>query len=176
MRGAATQLATLAISGGALLVLLLFVPALEAPFLVPKFAALELAAALGVVAYGLARTAGEGAWARPITLGALLVVASTTVAWIAAASKPLGAPYALAAMARWGSLLGVACGASVLADSHDARQRALEAVTVAAAVVALIGLLQHIEAMPLRIPIISTPGSTFGNRNIAAEIMAIARS
>jgi O-antigen ligase len=174
VRGAATQLATLAISGGALLVLLLFVPALEAPFLVPKFAALELAAALGVVAYGLARTAGEGAWARPITLGALLVVASTTVAWIAAASKPLGAPYALAAMARWGSLLGVACGASVLADSHDARQRALEAVTVAAAVVALIGLLQHIEAMPLRIPIISTPGSTFGNRNIAAEVMAIA--
>jgi O-antigen ligase len=77
-------------------------------------------------------------------------------------------------MARWGSLLGVACGASVLADSHDARQRALEAVTVAAAVVALIGLLQHIEAMPLGIPIISTPGSTFGNRNIAAEVMAIA--
>jgi O-antigen ligase len=174
VRGAATELATLAISGGALLVLLLFVPALQAPFLVPKFAALELAAALGVVAYGLARMAGGASWARPMTLGAWLVLASTTVAWIAAATKPLGAPYAVAAMARWGSLLGVACGASVLADSHDARQRALEAVTVAAAVVALIGLLQHIEAMPLGIPIISTPGSTFGNRNIAAEVMAIA--
>jgi O-antigen ligase len=170
----AIRLASVTVSGGILLVMLLFAPALEAPFLVPKFAALELAASLGFVAYALARaTTAHPMWTGPLKVGVLLVLATTLVAWLAAASRPLGAPYAVAAVVRWGSLLGVACGASVLADSPDARDRALQAVTVAVGAVAAIGLLQHLDILPLPIPVISMPGSTFGNRNLAAEVMAM---
>ena len=38
----------------------------------------------------------------------------------------------------------------------------------------LIGLLQHLRLLPLPIPTISVPGSTFGNRNVAAEAVAMA--
>jgi O-antigen ligase len=171
----ARGLATLATTGAALLVLLLFVPTLQAPFLVPKFAALELAASLGLVAFALRRAAIGGLqWTRPVTVGALLVLATTAVAWMTATGKPPGAPYAVSAMARWGSLFGLACGVSVLDDAVQARRRVLEAVTIAAAAVAAIGLLQHLEVMPFAIPVISKPGSTFGNRNAAAEVMAMA--
>ncbi len=37
----------------------------------------------------------------------------------------------------------------------------------------LIGLLQHLQILPLQIPTISVPGSTFGNRNVAAEAVAM---
>jgi O-antigen ligase len=63
---------------------------------------------------------------------------------------------------------------SVVADLREPRQRVLETITVAAAVVAAIGLLQHLELAPLSIPVISRPGSTFGNRNLAADVMAMA--
>jgi hypothetical protein len=39
--------------------------------------------------------------------------------------------------------------------------------------VSLIGLLQHLQILPFPIPIISVPGSTFINRNIAAEAIAV---
>ncbi len=103
-------------------------------------------------------------------------MATTALAWAAAALRPHGAPYALDAIARWGSLFGLACGAAVLDDADDrgeARQRLLTAVTIAAAGVAVIGLLQHMEHLPFPIPVISKPGSTFGNRNAAAEVMAV---
>jgi O-antigen ligase len=172
---APTRLAALAISGAVLFVLLLFVPSLEAPFLVPKFAALEVTASLGLVAFALRRAlTGGPRWAGPLTAGALLVLATTAISWMAAAGRSLGAPYAVDAVARWASLFGLACGASVLADAQDARQRVLEVVAATAGLVAAIGLLQHLEVIPLSIPVISTPGSTFGNRNAAAEVMAMA--
>ena len=46
-----------------MLVLLVYAPALQAPFLVPKFAALEIAASLGLVAFGLQRArVGRPLW------------------------------------------------------------------------------------------------------------------
>jgi O-antigen ligase len=171
---AAAGLALLATAGGTMLVLLLYMPALQAPFLAPKFSALEIAAAVGVAALALDRAKRSGArWTRGLTAGAWLVLATTAVSWIAAARGPLGAPYAVDAMARWGSLFGMACAASVL-DAGGPRRRVLEAITMASAAVAAMGLLQHAGLLPLSIPVISTPGSTFGNRNQAAEAMAMA--
>jgi hypothetical protein len=171
----AIRLAVVATGGAALLVLVVYSPALQAPFLVPKFAALDLAASLGVGAFALHKAAtGRPVWSRSVTAGATLVLATSAIAWIAAAGRPVGAPYAVAALARWGSLFGLACGASVLADVPEERQRLLEAVTLAATAVAAIGLAQHLEILPLAIPVISTPGSTFGNRNVAAEAIAMA--
>jgi O-antigen ligase len=169
---AAVALATLATSGAALLVLILFAPNLQAPFLVPKFAALEVTASLAWTAFLLRRSTTEGPlWSRSASLGTLLVLVTSAVAWLAA--PPHGVPYAASAMARWGVLFGLACGASVIADAPRARGLVLQALTISAAIVALAGLLQHIGAMPFVIPVISTPGSTFGNRNIAAEVMAM---
>jgi O-antigen ligase len=173
MTRAATTLAALVSGGGTLLVLLVYAPALQAPFLVPKFAVLELAGALGFASFVL-RTMEPAAsrWSPAVRAGVLLVLATSIIAWVAAALGP-GAPYAIDAVARWGSLFGVACGTSVIADLRQPRQRVLEAVAIAAAVVAVLGLLQHLELTPLSIPVISRPGSTFGNRNLAAEVMAM---
>jgi O-antigen ligase len=156
-------------------VCLLYVPALQAPFVVPKVAVLEITAALGFVAFALRRVAeGRPRWSPHVALGVLAVLLTTAFAWLAVARGPSGAPYAPAALARWASLFGLAAGASVLADDREARQRVFEAVTVAAAAVSAVGLWQHLDITPLPIPVISTPGSTFGNRNIAADTIAMA--
>lgn len=178
MSEVAAGLATIATSGAALFVLLLYAPSLQAPFLAPKFAALELAATVGLVALALKRvTSGGPRWTRSIAAASWLVLITTGIAWAAAATRPLGAPYALDAVARWGSLFGLACAASVLDSAPDgARGRAelLATVTAAASIVATVGLLQHAELLPFPIPVISLPGSTFGNRNAAADVMAMA--
>jgi O-antigen ligase len=165
----------LACCGAVLLVLMVFKASLQAPFLVPKFAALEVTASLGFVAFALRRAmTGRPRWTFATAAGAALVLATTAIAALIACGWPPGAPYAVFAMARWGCLFGLACGASVLDDVPDERQRVLETVTIAAAAVAAIGLLQHIDRWPLFIPVLSRPGSTFGNRNQAAEVMAMA--
>jgi O-antigen ligase len=162
-------------AGGALLVLVAYLPALQAPFLVPKFAVLETAASMGLVAFAVHRASHAGPrWPRALTAGAWLVLATTAIAWAAAIHGPLGAPYAVAAMARWGALFGMACASSLVDEPSHARWRVFEAITVAAAAVAAIGILQHLEVLPLAIPVISKPGSTFGNRNPAAEAIAMA--
>jgi O-antigen ligase len=171
----ATRLAALATSAAAFFVLLLYVPSLEAPFLAPKFAAVGAAAAAALAAFGLRRAeARRRLWATPLAAGAFLVLATSTISWAVAAGEPLGAPYAIAALWRWAGLFSLAAGASVLDGAPATRQRVLETVTVAAAVVSAIGLLQHADRLPLSIPVISTPGSTFGNRNLAAEVIALA--
>ncbi len=175
MNEAATGLATLATAGGALLVLVLYMPALQAPFLVPKFAALEVMASLGLIAFALNQVAWQRPrWARGMAASSWLVLATTAASWAAASHGPLGAPYAVDAMARWASLLALACAASVVDAAAETRWRLFEAITIAAAAVATIGLLQHLELLPISIPVISTPGSTFGNRNQAAEAIAMA--
>jgi O-antigen ligase len=174
LSAAAVRLATWATSGAAFFVLLLFTPTLQAPFLVPKFAALELTASLAWGAFMLRRATTDGPrWSPGISLGVLLVLATSVVAWVATSDGPHGAPYAVAALARWGALFGLACGSSVIADVPEARRQMLGVLTLAASVVSLVGLLQHIGAMPLGIPVISLPGSTFGNRNAAADAMAM---
>jgi O-antigen ligase len=171
----AMVLAALTSCAAPLLILIVYAPALQAPFLVPKFAALEVLGSLGVVSFFWQRAVtGKPRWTRPLTVGVWLVLATSLVSWAAAARGTAGAPYALDAVARFVACLGLACASSVIADTPDARQRVLEAVTMAAAAVAAIGLLQHIDWLPLAMPVISTPGSTFGNRNFAAEAMAMA--
>ncbi|MBV9947182.1 MAG: O-antigen ligase family protein, partial [Myxococcales bacterium] len=167
-------LATWSVGGGAFVVLLLYAPALQAPFLVPKFAALEIAAALGLAAFAFHRVlAGGQRWSGWLAAGAWLVLITSGVSWLAAFGLPYGSAYAVPALLRWGALFGVACGASVL-HGRPAAGRALEAVTLAAGIVAVIGLLQHLEALPFAIPVFSLPGSTFGNRNLAGEVIAMA--
>ncbi|HTB73177.1 MAG TPA: hypothetical protein VK762_08025, partial [Polyangiaceae bacterium] len=171
----AAGLAALICCAAPLLALVAYAPALQAPFLVPKFAVLEISGALGWLAFLLQRVLmGQPRWSRAAAVGAWLVIATTLASWIAALGREPGAPYALDAFARSASCLGLACGASVIAGDGDARQRVLEAVTTAAGAVAAVGILQHFEWSPLVIPVISTPGSTFGNRNFAAETMAMA--
>jgi putative inorganic carbon (HCO3(-)) transporter len=170
-RGAALSLAAVATGAAAVVVPLIYLPALEAPFVVPKTAVLEVAAALGLLGYAMQLGAERRVrWSAPAALGAALLLATTLLAWAAAPA----APYAVPALARWGALFGVACGAAVVGGDPQARQRLLEAVAGAAAVVSALGVLQHLELLPLPIPVISAPGATFGNRNLAAEAVAVA--
>ncbi|HSS37747.1 MAG TPA: O-antigen ligase family protein, partial [Polyangia bacterium] len=76
-------------------------------------------------------------------------------------------------LARWGAAAGVALG-TALAIASRKRERLVDAIQISAALVSAIGLAQHLGVCPLPIPSISVPGSTFGNRNIAAETIAAA--
>ena len=171
----ANRVGLLATTGAALLVLLLYAPALHAPFLAPKFAALEVTAALGFLAFALRQASPGGPRAsRALVLAVVLVFATTALSWLAARAREEGAPYAVDALARWVSLLGLACGASVLSSASGARERLVHTITLAAGLVAALGLLQHAAVLPIAIPVISNPGSTFGNRNLSAEVIALA--
>ncbi len=171
----ARALATLSVCGGVFLVLLLYAPQLHAPFLVPKFAALEVCAALGWIAFAMRHASGDRVrWDRTIVVGWFLVFGTTAIAWLATRATPEGAPYAVASLSRWGSLLGLTCAASVVSETPGDGQRVLETIAVTSGIVAVIGLMQHAWILPFEIPVISVPGSTFGNRNAAAEVMALA--
>jgi O-antigen ligase len=168
------RLAFVASAGAAVLVPLAYFPGLDAPFLAPKFSALELAAALAFLAWAWGRGWRTApAWSPPVAAGAALVLVTTLGAWAVASHGPVGAPYAVAAVARWAALFGLAAGTALLADVPEARQALLEAITAGAAVVSAVGLWQHLELPGLAIPVISAPGSTFGNRNLAAEAVAL---
>jgi O-antigen ligase len=173
---AADRLALAATCAGAALVPLAYLPPLEAPFLVAKFAVLQIAAALGFAALALRWWAvpDQPLWSRPLARAALLVLATTALAWAFAGRGPaIGAPYADAALARWGALFGIACGTSLVARDPRARRTLLETVTATGTIVAAIGLWQHLDIVPLPIPEWSPPGSTFGNRNMGAEAIAL---
>ena len=114
--------------------------------------------------------------ARPIVAAGaafgLAVVISTV---LAAARGAPGAPYAADELVRLGAMFGVAAGAALAARADIRNTRRLcEAIHASAGLVALIGLAQHLRLSPLPIPAISVPGSTFGNRNVAAEAVAMA--
>jgi O-antigen ligase len=170
---APTRLAAVAACGAAVVVPLVYLPLAEAPFRVPKLAALEIAAALGYLALALRMASGRATWERLFAWGAALVLATTVLSWAVAARGPAGAPYAVPAVARWAALFGIAGAAAVLARDAGWRQTLLEAATWTAAVVSAVGLWQHLELAPLPIPVISAPGSTFGNRNLAGEAIAL---
>jgi O-antigen ligase len=190
-------------AGAAVLVPLSYAPALATPFTGPKEAILELAGALGLGALvlspapggqgqGQARETGEAAAAAglfgPLRLGvwgAVLWLASLVVSAVAAASAhtPPGAPYAIAAIVHWLAIFGLAAGVVAATGAPRpgdgkggpaALEPVLLAVTVAAAVVSALGLVQHADLFPVPVPVISTPGSTFGNRNLSGEAIALA--
>jgi O-antigen ligase len=166
----AGPLAAAASCGAALGVPLVFVGLLEAPFVVPKLALLELCAVAGFLAFALRAQRGRGRLLeRPVAVGAALVLVTTALSWAVAAASP----HAEAAFARWAAFFGMACGAAVVAGDARGRRALLETVTIAAAAVSAIGLWQHLDLTHLPIPVLSAPGSTFGNRNLAAEAVAM---
>ena len=158
----------------AIAIMLGYAPVLSSPFVVPKLAILELAGALGLLGWSIGPCGPR--WNRGIAgAGAafgLLLVISAALALKRAAP---GAPYAATEMMRFGALAAVAMGAGFAARA-DARsgRRLAEAIHAGAGLVALLGLSQHLRLLPLPIPTISVPGSTFGNRNVAAEAVAMA--
>jgi len=184
---AARAAAGAATCAAAFLVPLIYAPSLAAPFTVPKQTILELGAALSIgallvrlaVSNRAAADETSSRWllelrqrVRPLRWGIILVLGSVALS-AAIADRAPGAPYALPALVRWVALFGVAGG--VLASGGDAAipARLLQSVTVSAALVSLIGLLQHLDLFALPVPVISTPGSTFGNRNLGAEAVAL---
>jgi len=167
-----------ALAAAAVAIMLGYFPSLSAPFVAPKLAVLLVAGACGFLGW----TAGS--WRRrpaPRTVPAI-VIASTAFGLVAVISAMLaagrgapGAPYAPVELIRLGAMFGVAAGAAFAArvDARNGR-RLCEAIHASAGLVALIGLCQHLRLSPLPIPSISVPGSTFGNRNVAAEAVAMA--
>ena len=177
-----------ALAAGAVAIMLGYFPPLSSPFVAPKLAILLVAGACGLLGWA------AGPWRRPAArdgasppadvrtsfqtiLGAgaafgLVVVVSTA---LAVRRRGPGAPYAAVEIVRMGAMFGVAVGAAFAARA-DARntRRLCEAIHASAGLVALIGLAQHLRLSPLPIPSISVPGSTFGNRNVAAEAVAMA--
>ena len=177
MNGAAKAgagLAAAGVMGAAMLVPLAYWPGLQAPFLVAKTAALQVTAALAFLGFALWRAAGGGpVWPRVMTAGAALVLATTAAAWLRAETFHGHTPYAAAAAARWAALLALAAGAAVVAGERARRQSLLEVVSAAIAAVSVVGLVQHLGVISLPIPVISAPGGTFGNRNLAADAVAV---
>ena len=173
-----------ALAAAAVAIMLGYLPALSSPFVAPKLAVLLVAGACGFLGWA------AGSW-RPqpaphdrggvrgdraiigasTAFGLLAVIA----AMLAAGRGAPGAPYAPVELIRMGAMFGVAVGAAFAAraDARNAR-RLCEAIHASAGLVALIGLAQHLRLSPLPIPSISVPGSTFGNRNVAAEAVAMA--
>jgi O-antigen ligase len=162
-------------------IMLGYLPSLSSPFVAPKLAVLLVAGASGLVGWAAGtwrprpadrdRKGDRMIWGAATAFG-LLIVSSAT---IAAARGAPGAPYAPVEILRIGAMFGVAVGAAFAAraDGRNAR-RLCEAIHASAGLVALIGLGQHLRLSPLPIPAISVPGSTFGNRNVAAEAVAMA--
>jgi O-antigen ligase len=168
--GTSTRFATRVTCAAAVLIPLAFLPPLQAPFTIPKGSLLEIAAALAFAAWTMA----AARYARPVMAGALAVLATGAISTVASElSGPLGAPYAVASLARWGALFGISCGVAVVALDAEARRKLLEAVTAAAAIVSAIGLIQHVYPAAVTMPVISAPGGTFGNRNMAGEAVAM---
>ena len=93
---------------------------------------------------------------------------------LAAFRRPPGAPYALAEIVRLLAIIGVGAAAAQATRDAGWRRRLFEGVHVAAGIVSLIGLLQHVQLLPFAMPSISVPGSTLGNRNMAGEAVAMA--
>jgi O-antigen ligase len=160
----------------ALLVPLFYVPGADSPFADPKLALLLVAGGIGLAAALLARARGEKPAGSAAVRAALAAVVATTLlaAIIAALRRPPGAPYAVAEIVRMLAMIGVAAAAADAVRDAIWRRRLFEAIHVSAGVVSLIGLLQHIELQPLSLPVISVPGSTFGNRNMGGEAVAMA--
>jgi O-antigen ligase len=175
--GNALAVATVAIMLG-------YLPALNSPFVAPKLAVLLVAGACGFLGWA------AGSWRpqpaphdRGSVRGDRAIIGASTAfgllaviaAMLAAGRGVPGAPYAPVELIRLGAMFGVAVGAAFAAraDGRNAR-RLCEAIHASAGLVALLGLAQHLRLSPLPIPSISVPGSTFGNRNVAAEAVAMA--
>jgi O-antigen ligase len=150
---------------------LVFVPGLDSVFAEPKFALLLVSGALGICG---ALIAGFRGWPEgPLPLAAAAWLGTSALSAIVAAVRAdPGVPYAGPELLRLAAVLGVAIAAAQADRAW--RRRLATAIHFSAGLVSLLGLLQHLLILPFPIPVISLPGSTFGNRNIAAEAVAVA--
>src|SRR3954471_19734743 len=178
-----------ALAAAAVAVMLGYFPSLSLPFVAPKLTVLLVAGACGFLGWAArsweprppsGQQSDDGARIRAIggpivAAGAAFALVVVTSAVLAVGRGTPGAPYAAVEIIRIGAMFGVAVGAA-FAGRADARhtRRLCEAIHAGAGLVALIGLCQHLRLSPLPIPAISVPGSTFGNRNVAAEAVAMA--
>jgi O-antigen ligase len=158
-----------------------YAPNLDAPFTAPKLALLLAAAGLAMAGEALAagevRESGAAPRRWPIGLAIALVgflVTTLASAVVAVARGAPGAPYATTELARGTAVVGIALGAARAAQEPIWRRPLLRSIQAAAGVVSALGLLQHLQWLPIHLPVISVPGSTFGNRNMAAEAVAVA--
>jgi O-antigen ligase len=170
-----------ALAAAAVAIMLGYFPSLSAPFVAPKLAVLLIAGACGFLGWAAGswrprpaprnRAMGRAIIGAAMAFGLLVVV----TALLAVRRGAAGTPYASVELIRIGATFGVAVGAAsaARADARNAR-RLCEAIQASAGLVALIGLCQHLRLSPLPIPSISVPGSTFGNRNVAADAVAMA--
>lgn len=162
---------------------LFYLPNLHSIFAEPKLALLYLAAAVGFAAPFLAvLVAGGELPARPMRMRISTAMSIAIVAWlgttvlaafVALEYTKIGGPYAFSELARFGAVVVVAVSAAHAVAIPLWRRRLLASIHITGGLVSLIGLLQHLQILPLRIPTISVPGSTFGNRNVAAEAIAM---
>lgn len=98
---------------------------------------------------------------------ALLAWTGLSLAW--SPTTMLGAPM----WHGWASAALLSGGAALLPRTGAERWRLARAVALAGALVALIGVVQYLlgwDAIPQKAP----PGSSFGNRNFAAEVVVVA--
>jgi O-antigen ligase len=172
------------VCAAALVVPLAYLPILTSVFAEPKLALLSVAGAacLGHALIQWARGGVASGSSRLPRLSRALVVAvaawlattllSAVAARVRGGGAP-GAPYAGTEIARLLAVVGIALGAAQAASAPVWRRRLLTSTQIAGGLVSLIGLLQHLQILPLPLPVISVPGSTFGNRNIAAEAIAM---
>jgi O-antigen ligase len=170
------------VCGAAVAVPMAYLPNLDTPFTAPKLTLLLLAAAMcfaGEVLSALGR-ADESEAARyarwpPRLVLALAALVGTTVLSAVAARSPRGpgAPYATTEIVRLVAVVGIALGAARAVRVPSWRRAVLRSIHAAGGAVSVIGLLQHLQVLPLPLPIISLPGATFGNRNMAAEAVAV---
>ena len=165
-----------AVCAATVVIPLVYAPPFESPFLEPKLALLLLVGALGWGAWLTAAAAGlpRPRWTRSMTLALGAFVAANlgtaAVAWLRRAP---GAPYAVPELARLAATIGIACAAAQAVADPRWRSRLVDGIHVAAGVVSVLGLLQHLHLLPFAIPTISVPGSTLGNRNMAGERVAL---
>ncbi|HEY7372471.1 MAG TPA: O-antigen ligase family protein [Polyangia bacterium] len=154
---------------------LFYVPRADSPFADPKLAVLLIAGGVGLAAWVLAWGRGARQAGGPALRAGLAAVVGTTLlaAAVAAVRGPPGAPYALGEIARLAAIVGAAAAAAQAARDAVWRRRLFEAIAIAAGLVSLLGLLQHLRLLPFALPIISVPGSTFGNRNMGGEAVAM---
>jgi O-antigen ligase/tetratricopeptide (TPR) repeat protein len=104
---------------------------------------------------------------------AALLFTTALAAGAALLRGPPGAPYAWSELLRFSAMVGAALAAAQATADLRWRRLLFESIHAAAGVVSLIGLVQHTQIVRLGIPTISVPGATFGNRNMAAEAVAL---
>ena len=173
----AAALGPASVCAAAIAVPLFYLRNLHSVFFEPKMALLYLAGAVGVAAQLLLWADPRALRIRlaPAVVGAVMALLATTIlaGAVATSREAPGAPYAGLEVARFLAIAAVAASAARAAASPLWRRRVLISIHVAGGLVSLIGLLQHLQILPLQIPTISVPGSTFGNRNVAAEAVAM---